>query len=68
MRAAGRPPRALIRSAHAPDGKWIAEGAEFNGWKLHEVGDRSVVLRAGARSHELKLAPPRRLERPAPKP
>ncbi len=60
MKSADRPPRALLRSPNEPTGKWITEGAELNGWKLHKVGERSVVLKSGARSHELKLAPPRR--------
>jgi hypothetical protein len=60
MKAADQPPRALLRSVNAPNGKWIAEGAEFNGWKLRKVNERSVVLQSGARSQELKLATPRR--------
>jgi general secretion pathway protein N len=60
MRAADQPPRALLRSANAANGRWIAEGAEFNGWTLHKVDERSVVLKSGARSQELKLAAPRR--------
>ena len=68
MRAADQPPRALLRSANASNGRWIAEGAEFNGWTLRKVGERSVVLQSGARSQELKLATPRRApeEPPAP--
>ncbi len=60
MKTADRPPRALLRSPNQPNGKWIAEGAELNGWRLHKVNERSVVLQSGARSHELKLSPPRR--------
>jgi hypothetical protein len=60
MKAAGQPPRALLRSANAPTGKWIAEGAEFNGWRLRQVNERGVILQSGARSQELKLATPRR--------
>jgi hypothetical protein len=60
MKSAGQPPRALLRSANAPTGKWIAEGAELNGWKLLEVGERSVVLQSGPRSYELKLVTPAR--------
>jgi hypothetical protein len=59
MKSAGRPPRALLRSANEPTGKWIAQGTELNGWKLLEVGERSVVLQSGPRSHELKLIAPR---------
>ena len=60
MKAADQPPRALLRSANEPTGKWIAEGAEFNGWKLRKVNERSVILQSGGRSQELKLATPRR--------
>ena len=60
MQSADRPPRALLRSPNEPTGKWIAEGAELNGWTLHKVGQRSVVLKSGTRSHELKLTAPRR--------
>jgi hypothetical protein len=60
MRSAGQPPRALLRSPREPHGRWIAEGAELNGWMLREVGERSVVLQSGPRSHELKLTTPRR--------
>jgi hypothetical protein len=69
MKAPDRPPRALLRSANAPTGKWIAEGAEINGWKLRQVNERSVILQSGARSQELKLATPRRSsdDPPAPK-
>jgi hypothetical protein len=60
MKAANQPPRALLRSATEPNGKWIAEGGEFNGWKLSKVNERSVVLQSGGRSQELQLAVPRR--------
>jgi hypothetical protein len=60
MKAADQPPRALLRSSNAPTGKWIAEGGEFQGWKLRRVNERSVVLQSGARSQELKLDTPRR--------
>ena len=60
MKAADQPPRALLRSSNAPTGKWIAEGGEFQGWKLRRVDERSVVVQSGARSQELKLDTPRR--------
>ena len=60
MKAANQPPRALLRSANEPNGKWIAEGGEFNGWKLRKVNERSVILQSGGRSQELQLAVPRR--------
>jgi hypothetical protein len=50
------PGRALIRLASETNGKWIAEGETFNGgWKLRTVKDRSVVVDADGRSHELAL-------------
>ena len=49
------PNRALIRSADETNGKWIAEGEAFNGWKLRSVKDRSVIIEAEGRSHELTL-------------
>jgi hypothetical protein len=69
MKAANQPPRALLRSADAPNGKWIAEGGEYNGWKLRKVNERSVILQSGGRSQELQLAVPRRPpdEPPAPR-
>jgi len=60
MKVGKEPPRALLRSASEPTGKWIAEGGEFNGWKLRKVNDRSVVVQSGARSQELQLTLPRR--------
>ncbi|MGH6691731.1 MAG: hypothetical protein ACREF4_13755 [Gammaproteobacteria bacterium] len=60
MKAANQPPRALLRSAGEPNGKWVAEGGEFNGWKLSKVNERSVVLQSGGRSQDLQLAVPRR--------
>jgi len=56
MKSANQPPRALIRLANEPTGKWIAEGAEFNGWKLRKVNERSVVVQAGDRLQELNLS------------
>ena len=59
LKLPNRPPRALIRSASERTGKWIAEGAEFDGWKLRKVNDRSVVIKSGKRAQELTLATPR---------
>lgn len=49
------PGRALIRLANETNGKWITEGEAFSGWKLRSVKDRSVVVEAEGRSHELTL-------------
>ena len=49
------PNRALIRDADQTNGKWIAEGETFNGWKLRSVKDRSIIVEAEGRSHELTL-------------
>lgn len=57
------PRRALIRFSGERTGRWLAEGAEHNGWKLSKVNAHSVVVQAGGRSQELKLLTrPRRLE------
>ena len=60
MKSASQPPRALLRSANEANGKWIDEGAEFNGWKLRKVNERSVIVQSGSRSQELMLSMPRR--------
>jgi hypothetical protein len=60
MKVPNGPPRALLRSADEPTGKWIAEGAEIAGWRLKKIDDRSVVVQSGARSEELILSPTRR--------
>jgi hypothetical protein len=49
------PNRALIRAADQANGKWVAEGETFNGWTLRSVKDRSVIIEAEGRSHELTL-------------
>lgn len=49
------PNRALIRAADQTNGKWVTEGETFNGWKLRSVKDRSVIVEAEGRSHELTL-------------
>ena len=55
MKLGDQPGRALIRMASEPTGKWIAEGEQFDGWKLREVLVRSVIVESGGRSHELTL-------------
>lgn len=68
MKSSGSGARALIRVAGAQAGKWIAEGEQFNGWTLRTVGERSVMVEAGGRSHELTLGAPRRQPDEAPGP
>jgi hypothetical protein len=68
------PPRALIRYADEPTGRWVAEGSEYRGWTLIKVNEGSVTVEAGGRTEELMLfippppqkAPP--LPAPAPQP
>jgi hypothetical protein len=60
MTQANEPPRALIRFGDEKTGKWIAEGAQLNGWRLRKVNPRSVIMEAGARLQELTLSTPRR--------
>jgi hypothetical protein len=54
------PGRALIRMASDPRGKWIAEGEQFDGWKLRQVTARSAIVEFAGRSHELTLPSPSR--------
>jgi hypothetical protein len=68
MKAGKEPPRALLRSANEPTGKWIAEGGEFGGWTLRKINDRSVVVQSGGRSQELQLTLPRRAPSEPPTP
>ena len=60
MKPDAGPPRALIRAADQPAGKWIAEGATFNGWTLRKVKARSVIVETDGRSQELTFPAPRR--------
>jgi hypothetical protein len=55
VRSGSAPGRALIRLAEESNGKWIAEGDTYNGWKLRSVKDRSIIVEAEGRSHELTL-------------
>lgn len=68
VKSGGSGARALIRAAGAQSGKWIAQGEQFNGWTLRTIGERSVVVEAGGRSHELALGAPRRQAEDAPAP
>ena len=52
------PPRALIRFADEPAGRWIAEGDEYHGWTLTKVNDGSVTVKAGGRTEVLMLFTP----------
>jgi hypothetical protein len=52
------PPRALIRFADEPTGRWIAEGAEYHGWTLTKVNEGSVIVEAGGRTQEIMLFTP----------
>ena len=55
VKTGNEPARALIREGDQATGKWISEGDTFNGWKLRSVKDRSVVVEANGRAHELRL-------------
>jgi len=70
MKADDGPPRALIRFADEPAGKWIAEGVEYHGWTLIKVNEASVIVEAGGRTQELVLfiPPPAQKVAPAPPP
>jgi hypothetical protein len=64
------PPRALIRYADEPTGRWIAEGGEYHGWTLTKVNENSVIVEAGGRTLELMLfiPPPPQKAPPLPAP
>lgn len=47
--------RALIVWPELPEGRWLAEGAQFAGWRLAGIGQHAVRIEAGTRSRELKL-------------
>ena len=55
VKSGSDPSRALIRAGDQANGKWVAEGETINGWKLRSVKDRSVIVEAEGRSHELTL-------------
>lgn len=63
-----QPPRALIRSANARSGKWIAEGEDIEGWTLRKIGARSVVVESGGQLQELALSTPRSSAEEPPEP
>ena len=68
MKADDGPPRALIRFAGEPTGRWIAEGGEYHGWTLTKVNDGSVIVEAGGRPQELMLFIPPPAQKVAPLP
>jgi hypothetical protein len=68
MKADDGPPRALIRSADEPTGRWIAEGSEYQGWTLTKVNEGSVIVEAGGRTQELMLFIPPPAQKVAPLP
>lgn len=55
VKSGNGPARALIREGDQATGKWISEGDTFGGWKLRSVKDRSVIVEADGRAHELIL-------------
>jgi len=55
VKSGAGPARALIREGDQANGKWISEGDTFGAWKLRSVKDRSVVVEADGRAHELML-------------
>jgi hypothetical protein len=58
MKVDDGPPRALIRFADEPSGRWIAEGGAYHGWTLTKVNEGSVIVEAGGRTQELMLFVP----------
>jgi hypothetical protein len=68
MKADEGPPRALIRFADEPTGRWIAEGGEYHGWTLTKVNEGSVIVEAAGRTQELMLFIPPPPQKTAPLP
>jgi hypothetical protein len=46
---------ALITTPEAPEGNWLAVGADVMGWKIVEVGANGTTLSASGQTRELKL-------------
>ncbi len=68
MKPDDEPPRALIRFADEPTGRWIVEGGEYRGWTLTKVNEGSVTVEAGGRTQELMLFIPPPAQKVAPFP
>jgi hypothetical protein len=68
MKADEGPPRALIRFADEPTGRWISEGGEYHGWTLTKVNEGSVIVEAAGRTQELMLFIPPPPQKVAPLP
>ncbi len=45
----------LIVTPEAPEGTWLASGANVMGWKITELGANGATLSANGQTHELKL-------------
>ena len=48
-------PRALIVSPQQPNGRWLVEGGEVDGWRLTRIGNNVVSVESGGRRHELRM-------------
>lgn len=48
-------PRALIVSPQQPNGRWLEEGGEVDGWRLTRIGNNVVSVESGGRRHELRM-------------
>lgn len=49
--------RVLVRSADAPQGVWVEEGASIAGWTVSQIGDRTIKVEAGRQRREISLFP-----------
>jgi hypothetical protein len=47
--------RALIVSPQQPNGRWLEEGSDVEGWRLTRIGSNAISLEAGGRRHELRM-------------
>lgn len=51
----GQGPRALIRSAARPTGKWFVTGAEIGDWQIARISGSSVTIEADGERRVLRL-------------
>lgn len=55
VRAADRPPRALIASPEDPMGRWLQIGEATAGWSIIDIGEAEVTITADLRKQRLSL-------------
>jgi hypothetical protein len=50
--------RALVRTPADPNGTWLTEGAELDGFKLRSIREASIIVEAGGRPVEIAMQRP----------